>query len=365
MVVKELLRALKDRMGDTFVPQAIGVITPYAAQVTQLMEMLGNLANEIEIKTVDGFQGHEKDIIVFVPTRCNDDGLIGFLDDDCRINVALTRAKKSLWIVGDAETLRRSQSVPWQALIKHCENLGVLWDLKSALSPELPLWFQKGGKKILSELLASALKGLTPTRGRQRLLAFFAKTTWPIRFSLEASRSLVLLVSQPKLRLICHRLLNAILLDVIGSWALGRSFPQTPEGRQLVLKRQVCIDRTRMTVVASVVLNSQRISQIMQIWDVVDASQVATVDDRVDIFFSRLPSEYRDRCKMVKWAMWPGGDKRRTPVSWDTPVEMAAETVLEVEEGDGRELGVTSAWVNAALRGQANRVTPTDTQVSE
>lgn len=83
MVVKELLRALKEKLADEFKGVNVGVITPYSAQVTQLSELLGKAGEGIEIKTVDGFQGQEKDIVVFVATICNEDGRIGFLDDPC------------------------------------------------------------------------------------------------------------------------------------------------------------------------------------------------------------------------------------------------------------------------------------------
>ena len=84
-------------------PAAIGVISPYSAQVRHLQARLQNEA--IEIDSVDGFQGREKEAIVFSAVRSNRQGEIGFLKDIRRTNVALTRARRKLIFIGDSATL--------------------------------------------------------------------------------------------------------------------------------------------------------------------------------------------------------------------------------------------------------------------
>ena len=91
----------------------VGIISPYRAQVQLLRQLLRK--NEslkpfrrfITVNTVDGFQGQERDIIVISLVRSNDEGQIGFLRDLRRMNVAITRARMKVIILGDRHTLTR------------------------------------------------------------------------------------------------------------------------------------------------------------------------------------------------------------------------------------------------------------------
>lgn len=83
---------------------AIGVITPYNAQVQLLREHLA-AHEDLEVRTVDGFQGREKEAIVLSLVRSNPEGEIGFLADHRRLNVAVTRARRHCAIVADSATL--------------------------------------------------------------------------------------------------------------------------------------------------------------------------------------------------------------------------------------------------------------------
>jgi superfamily I DNA and/or RNA helicase len=80
----------------------IVLISPYSAQVKLLKE---SLDHAVKVSTIDSFQGQEADFIILSLVRSNDRGEIGFLKDYRRMNVALTRAKKQLYVVGDSVTL--------------------------------------------------------------------------------------------------------------------------------------------------------------------------------------------------------------------------------------------------------------------
>lgn len=90
-----------------------GVISPYKAQVQHLRQLIKRdvffkpFRHLITINTVDGFQGQERDVIFISLVRANEDGQIGFLNDLRRMNVAITRARMKLIILGDASTLTK------------------------------------------------------------------------------------------------------------------------------------------------------------------------------------------------------------------------------------------------------------------
>ena len=85
-------------------PNDIAVIAPYAAQVRWLRQNWEG-SSDLEIDTVDGFQGREKEAVIISTVRSNREGTIGFLADTRRMNVALTRARRTLIVVGDSSTL--------------------------------------------------------------------------------------------------------------------------------------------------------------------------------------------------------------------------------------------------------------------
>src|SRR2546428_600617 len=109
-------------------PRAISLIPPYDAQVQKLRQLLHEV-EELEIDTVDGFQGREKEAVVVSLVRSNPAGELGFVADIRRINVALTRARKKLIVVGDSATIARH---PFhEGLVKYAERAGAwrsAWD---------------------------------------------------------------------------------------------------------------------------------------------------------------------------------------------------------------------------------------------
>jgi superfamily I DNA and/or RNA helicase len=89
----------------------IAIISPYRLQVETLKEQFVNTpalqpwAGHISVNTIDSFQGQERDIVYISLTRSNADSKIGFLSEVRRMNVAMTRARKKLVVIGDSATL--------------------------------------------------------------------------------------------------------------------------------------------------------------------------------------------------------------------------------------------------------------------
>lgn len=106
----------------------IGIISPYKQQVREIKRRLLQsfrtkphvLLKNIDVSTVDGFQGQEKEVIIFSCVRASTGGSIGFLSDARRMNVALTRAKCSLFVLGNADALKEHPI--WRAMIQNATD---------------------------------------------------------------------------------------------------------------------------------------------------------------------------------------------------------------------------------------------------
>lgn len=116
LVIGELNKLLKAGVK----PDEIGVISPYSAQVRLLADKIQNPT--IEIDSVDSFQGREKEAVIVSLVRSNLEGELGFLTDTRRMNVAMTRARRKLVVIGDSATL---SSISFYAdFIKYAESIG-------------------------------------------------------------------------------------------------------------------------------------------------------------------------------------------------------------------------------------------------
>ena len=111
-------------------PPDIGIVTPYEGQRAYLCQYLqtngtlrGQLYEELEIASVDAFQGREKDYIIMTCVRSNEHQGIGFLNDPRRLNVALTRAKYGTVVVGNPKIL--GKQALWHSLLMHYRDQGV------------------------------------------------------------------------------------------------------------------------------------------------------------------------------------------------------------------------------------------------
>jgi senataxin len=118
----------------------VGIITPYKAQVKLLKSLIhpwlrqvfpshksqfSSLSSLVEINTVDAYQGREKDVIIINCVRANKlqevKASLGFLTDYRRMNVAITRARHFLFVIGNAETLKRDKEV-WAQFVQKAER---------------------------------------------------------------------------------------------------------------------------------------------------------------------------------------------------------------------------------------------------
>lgn len=127
-VVQHLTRFV-ERLSENYASgnfPSIAVIAPYRGQIELLQGLiehspvLNNYSNSISVNTIDSFQGQERDIVYISMTRSNPDNRIGFLSEIRRMNVAMTRARKKLVVIGDSATL--GQSAFYAGFINYSEQ---------------------------------------------------------------------------------------------------------------------------------------------------------------------------------------------------------------------------------------------------
>jgi superfamily I DNA and/or RNA helicase len=134
-ILREHLYQLIENASEDDMP-SIGIISPYREQVIyiqQEVETDPDLANyDFTINTIDGFQGQERDVIYISLVRSNEKGKIGFLGDYRRMNVAMTRAKMKLVIVGDSATIGNHHF--YKNFLDYCDSVGAYrtaWEFMS------------------------------------------------------------------------------------------------------------------------------------------------------------------------------------------------------------------------------------------
>ncbi|XP_044474856.1 probable helicase MAGATAMA 3 isoform X2 [Mangifera indica] len=152
---------------------SIGIITPYKLQLKCLQHEFRNVlasseGKDLYINTVDAFQGQERDVIIMSCVRASSHG-VGFVADIRRMNVALTRARRALWVMGNANAL--TQSDDWAALIADAKTRGCYVDMDSLPKEFLASLSAKGpGYSSSQGKISNNPRGLRSAGPRHRLL---------------------------------------------------------------------------------------------------------------------------------------------------------------------------------------------------
>ncbi|CAL9224681.1 unnamed protein product, partial [Arabidopsis halleri] len=171
-VISEIISNLVKASSERKIHMSVGVVTPYKGQVRAIQDRIrdkySSLSGELftlNVRSVDGFQGGEEDVIIISTVRSNCNGKVGFLSNRQRANVALTRARHCLWVIGNETTLARSGSI-WANLIRDSKRRKCFYDakddkrLRDAMNDAVPkdeksdvcarlsnLWIKKKGRK--------------------------------------------------------------------------------------------------------------------------------------------------------------------------------------------------------------------------
>ncbi|RZC80438.1 hypothetical protein C5167_043016 [Papaver somniferum] len=258
----------------------IGIISPYAAQVAAIQEKLGHKYEKLEyfavrVKSIDGFQGGEEDIIIISTVRSNSEGSVGFLSNLQRTNVALTRARRCLWILGDGKTLLRSGSC-WSALVADAKHRHCL--------------FNAGEDKDLSKAALKAKKELDQLDDLLNGDSILFKTAkWKVLFSDNFRKSFLRLKSFQTQKSVIN-----LLLKLSNGWIPKKI--DSVCGNSLQLVKQFKVGRLYVISAVDIVKYSSYV-QILKIWDILPLEEIPKLVKPLDGIFSMYTDDFINRCK--------------------------------------------------------------------
>ncbi|KAJ9159628.1 hypothetical protein P3X46_025121 [Hevea brasiliensis] len=311
-IVSKLVQSLHKAWNGSKQKLRIGVISPYVAQVTAIREKIGHKYENIngfsvKVKSVDGFQGGEEDVIIISTVRANRDGRIGFMSNPRRVNVAITRARHCLWILGNERTLTNSESI-WKELVcdakkRHC-------------------FFSADEDKQLAKTILEVKKEFDQL---DDLLngdsVFFKSARWKVLFSENFKRSFGKLAS---IRTKTSTL--NLLLRLSSGWR--------PKKRNvdficdsLNILKQFKVEG--LYVICSIdIQKEKRYTQVLKVWDILPVEEIPRLVKRLNGIFQRYTDDFISCCneKFLEGGL-------EVPKTWSTSFDIVQFKSLVNNEG--------------------------------
>ncbi|CAK7326903.1 unnamed protein product [Dovyalis caffra] len=261
----------------------IGIISPYSAQVVAIEEKLGQKYEHIDgfsvkVDSVDGFQGGEADIVIISTVRSNAGGAIRFMSNPRRINVALTRARQSLWILGNERTLCQSAS-DWEVLVHDAQERRCFFNADEDKELARTIFEVKKEFDQLDDLL----------RGDCALLRC---AIWKVHFSEYFRKSFGKLASR-----IRTYILN-FLLKLASGWRPKRRTVDLICKRSSQILKQFKVEG--LYIICSIdIVKEKRYTQVLKVWDLLPLEDVPGLLERLDGIFETYTDDFIRRCKEI------------------------------------------------------------------
>ncbi|XP_047071019.1 uncharacterized protein LOC124679269 [Lolium rigidum] len=283
---------------------SIGVVSPYNSQVDEIKHRLGKKYDTcdgfcVRIKSIDGFQGQEDDVIILSTVRSNGRGAVGFLADNQRTNVALTRARHCLWIVGDANTLSKSGTV-WTDIVDDAKRRNCIFSATNdATMCKLILKVKKDLDELDDLLNADSV--------------FFRNTRWKV--TVVISRLVILSDKFRKsfTELKSRQLRREVLQKLVKLGAGWRTtFKNVGVCDTFQLAKVWKVRDLYLVWSTDVEKSERRYIQIIRIWDLLSHQHLARTVQRLENLFSIYTDDYLDHCRRVQTC-----GKLEVPLIWD------------------------------------------------
>ncbi|KAI3891388.1 hypothetical protein MKX03_023343 [Papaver bracteatum] len=269
---------------------SVGIISPYNAQVIAISKNLGfkyvsHSDFSVSVRSIDGFQGGEEDVIIISTVRSNDYGSIGFLDNNQRTNVALTRARYCLWILGDGKTLTKKNSV-WRKIVVDAKGRGC--------------YFNAEDDKRLSKVIIDSLVECGQLNDLLRMKSLLFKgARWKVILEDDFWKSFVRIR-----RVVTRKDVVGLLMKLATGW---RDRPSKSRRKKLknmksasspLLKQNNSDDGFyRLLWTTDIVKENKKYTQVLRIFNILPHTEIPRLAKNLDTIFGSYSIEKMWRCK--------------------------------------------------------------------
>ncbi|XP_060669691.1 uncharacterized protein LOC132799244 isoform X1 [Ziziphus jujuba] len=304
---------------------SIGVVSPYAAQVVAIQDRLGGKYDNmdrflVKVKTIDGFQGGEYDIIIISSVRCNSFQSVGFISKPQRMNVALTRARHCLWILGNERILVGSQTV-WRDLVLDAQKRNCFFNADDDKDLAKAILDVKKEFDQLDDLLS----------GNSML---FENSRWKVQFSDNFLKSFKKLTSV----LIKKSVLN-LLLKLSSGWRPKKQNIDSVCGSSMQMMKQFKVEGLYVVSTTDIVkdLRFMRFIQVLKIWDLLPMEDIPKLIKRLESIFCKYTDDFINLCneKCLEGNL-------EVPKSWSPSVDIVRFKDISINETGNDQADATS-----------------------
>ncbi|XP_077247016.1 putative ATP-dependent helicase C29A10.10c isoform X2 [Tasmannia lanceolata] len=302
---------------------SIGVISPYKAQVVAIKEELGNKYEmltdfHVRVKSVDEFQGGEDDVIIISTVRSNGNGSVGFLADPQRTNVALTRARHCLWILGNEPTLIKSGSI-WKKIAVDAKERGY--------------FFNANEDNSLVEAIIHAsieLDQFDDLLHMDSLL--FCRARWKVLFSDDFRKSFARLKRNIRKEVI------RLMIKLSDGWRSKKLKLDSVDGISCQLLKQYNVHGHYLLWSVEILKHSDYF-QVLKFWGILPLGAAVKLAKRLDKMFAKYTKMHISRCKLKFFER-----ELEVPMSWETsPDECATDPGKDLSLHNlGKELSASA-----------------------
>ncbi|KAF6174661.1 hypothetical protein GIB67_006313 [Kingdonia uniflora] len=281
VVVAEIVENLYQASVATRIKISVGIISPYKAQVSALITKFGPIYENcsdfsLSIRSVDGFQGSEEDVIIISTVRSNWNGSVGFLSNSQRTNVALTRARYCLWILGNEQTLINSGSV-WKKLVIDTKDRGC--------------FFNANDDKGLSKTIINSVIELDQLDDLLNGDLLFKGARWKVTFGDGFKKSLER-IKEVHIR----REVVDLMMKLSNGWRYPQKRKNLNTGDGL-LKQYKIHGVLMLFWIVDILKEGSKCVQVLKFWDISPSSGAQKLARQFDYIFGNYTLSTINRCK--------------------------------------------------------------------